>query len=87
MSDLTSNQLLAIELRKIANLFERIPLHANVKVHVHSVPQQARKSIMELFGGEESFKQVHHGSCVWHETEYLFGDMEIILHHAREVAA
>lgn len=87
MSEFTNNQLLAIELRKIANLVEKIPLHATVSIQLHGVPEQARQSLMELFGGEEAFKLVHSGSCVWHETQYVFGDMELTLHHASGVAA
>ncbi|XZE18777.1 hypothetical protein SH449x_004081 [Pirellulaceae bacterium SH449] len=86
MSELTNNQMLALELRKIANLIERIPLHTTVRVDIHGVSERSRQDLMELFGGKKAFEQKGSGSCVWHETEYLCGDMELTLHHTKEVA-
>lgn len=87
MSELTPNQMLAVELRKVADLIERIELHSTVSVQIHGVPPKSRQSIMGLFGGDRAFERKEHGSLIWHQTEYLFGDMELTLHHAREDAA
>jgi len=87
VSNASLNTMLAVELRRIANLIEGSNFRVTVSVQMFDLSDLLRSEIRSICSDESKFDTSVWRDHAWDCVKYHDDRLELLLHHSNEVTA